>query len=230
MFKDPKLSTAVAGHAPGRRPLRGPFKVVAVKGNVATLLDPETKQTLKDVHGDFMIGVPGLVDDTERVIQLEADDGGCRASAGQLLAARLVPQGAGAAEGLAPRVKARMREVAVGRLVAYQGEEEKRCRLGKVLSVAEDLSSGTVHVYVAEVDGRLQVVWSAAYDSQEGADVQRQRVETLEAKRVLGVVELNKGVLNHAAASRLARAGWRLDEATVKHGALAAVAQHALSA
>ena len=126
MFKDPKLSKAVAGHAPGRRPLRGPFKVVAVKGNVATLLDPETKQTLKDVHGDFMIGVPGLVDDIERVIQLEADDGSCRASAGQLLAARLVPQGAGAAEGLAPRVKARMREVQVGRLVAYQGEEARR--------------------------------------------------------------------------------------------------------
>ena len=106
--------------------------------------------------------------------------------------------------------------------MAYQGEEAKRCRVGKVLSVAEDLSSVTVHVYTAEVDGRLQVVWSAAYDSQEGADFQRQRVETLEAKRVLGVVDLNKGVLNHAAASRLARAGWRLDESTVKHGALAA--------
>merc|ERR1711882_7996 len=61
-----------------------------------------------------------------------------------------------------------------------------------------------------------------AYDSLEGADFQRQRVETLEAKRVLGVVELNKGVLNHAAAGRLARAGWRLDESTVEHGALAA--------
>ena len=222
MFKDPKLSKAVAGHAPGRRPLRGPFKVQAVKGNVATLFDPETRQTLKDVHGDFLVGVPGLVDDTERALELEADDGRGRASAGQLFAARLVPGGAEASAALAPRVKTRMKEVKPGRLVAYQGEEARRCRVGKVLSVAEDLSSVTVHVYTAEVDGRLQVVWSAAYDGLEGADFQRQRVETLEAKRVLGVVELNKGVLNHAAASRLARAGWRLDESTVKHGALAA--------
>ena len=44
----------------GRRPLRGPFEVMAAKGNVATLRDPETQQTLKDVHGDFLIGVPGL--------------------------------------------------------------------------------------------------------------------------------------------------------------------------
>ncbi|CAK0840013.1 unnamed protein product, partial [Prorocentrum cordatum] len=224
LFKDPKLSKAVAGHAPGRRPLRGPFEVLSTKGNVATLRDPETQQVLKDVHGDFLVGVPGLVDDTERIVKLEEDDGRGRASAGQLLAARLAPGGGEAAEALAPRVKARMREVKVGRLVAYQGEEAKRCRVGKVLSLAEDLSSVTVHVYQAAVDGRLQVVWTAACDRQEGADFQRQRVETLEAKRVLGVVELNKGVLNHSAASRLARAGWRLDEGTVRHGALAAAA------
>eukprot|EP00959_Pyramimonas_sp_CCMP1952_P383497 8036153-Pyramimonas_sp.AAC.1 len=60
MFKDPKLSKAVAGHAPGRRPLRGPFEVLSTKGNVATLRDPETRQVLKDIHGDFLIGVPGL--------------------------------------------------------------------------------------------------------------------------------------------------------------------------
>ena len=91
-----------------------------------------------------------------------------------------------------------------------------------MLSLAEDLSSVTVHIYHAAVDGRLPVVRTAAYDSQQGADFQRQTVETVEAKRVLGVVELNEGVLNHAAASRLARAGWRLDESAVKHGALAA--------
>merc|ERR1711938_186674 len=123
MFKDPKMSSCPAGHAPGRRPLRGPFEVMAAKGNVATLRDPETQQVLKDVHGDFLIGVPGLVDDTERVIELEADDGRGRASAGQLLAARLQPADAGAPAGLAPRVKARMRDVKVGRLVAYEGEE-----------------------------------------------------------------------------------------------------------
>ena len=42
-----------------------------------------------------------------------------------------------------------------------------------------------------------------------------------EAKKMLGTVELHKGVLNHAAAGRMARAGWRLDEGTVEHGAFA---------
>ena len=50
----------------------------------------------------------------------------------------------------------------------------------------------------------------------------------MDANRVLGALELNNGVLNHAAASKLARAGWRLDESTVRHGALAAaVSAHA---
>ena len=123
---------------------------------------------------------------------------------------------------LPPRVRQRMRDTAVGRVVAYKGEGEWRCRLGKVLSIAEDLSSLTVHVYMAEVDGRLQVKWLPAFDSQEGADYQTQRKETVEAKRVLATVTLNNGVLNHASASQLSRAGWRLDEGTVQHGALVA--------
>ena len=146
MFRDPMLSKAVAGHAPGRRPLRGPFEALAAKGNVATLRDPDTKQVFKDVHGDFLIGVPGLVDDTEREIHLEGDDGRGRASAGQLFAARLLPGAADPAAAQAPGAKTRMKEVKVGRLVAYQGEEAKRCRVGKVLSPAEDLSPVTVHV------------------------------------------------------------------------------------
>ena len=57
--------------------------------------------------------------------------------AGQLFAARLVPGGAEASAALAPRVKTRMREVQPGRLVAYQGEEARRCRLGKVVFVGK---------------------------------------------------------------------------------------------
>ena len=115
MFKDPKLSKAVAGHAPGRRPLRGPFEALAAKGNVATLRDPDTKQVLK------VIGVPSLVDDMERVIHLQEDDGRGRASAGQLFAARLVPGAADTSAARAPRVKTRMKEVKVSRPAAYQG-------------------------------------------------------------------------------------------------------------
>ena len=38
MQRDPKLAKAAAGHAPGRRPLRGPFEVAATNGNAACLL------------------------------------------------------------------------------------------------------------------------------------------------------------------------------------------------
>eukprot|EP00974_Lingulodinium_polyedra_P089229 8652461-Lingulodinium_polyedra.AAC.1 len=78
-------------------------------------------------------------------------------------------------------------------MIAYEGEASRRCRLGKVLSVAEDVSSVTVHVHHARVDGRLQVVWQPAYTSLEGADFQQQMVETVESRRVLGTVELNNG-------------------------------------
>ena len=62
----PKLSKAVAGHAPGRRPLRGPFDVVAARGNVADIRDAATGGVIKGVHGDFLIGVPNMVGDAER--------------------------------------------------------------------------------------------------------------------------------------------------------------------
>ena len=207
MYKDPKMSKAVAGHAPGRRPLRGPFEVLAVKGNVATLRDPATKQVLKDIHGEFLLGVPGIVDDTERLLHVEKDDGQSRASAGQLVAARARAPAENPAAALPPRGRQRMRDSAGGRRVAYKGEGERRCRLGKVLSVAEDYSSLTVHVFLAEVDGRLQVKWLPAFDTQEGADFQTQRKETVEALRVLSAVTLNNGVLNHASSSQLNRAG-----------------------
>ena len=116
-----------------------------------------------------------------------------------------------------------MKGVAVGRIIAYEGETAKRCRIGKVLSVSEDQSEVSVHVYEARADHRLQVVWSPAFSVLEGAEYQQQVIETIPAARVLGTVELNRGVLNHASASRLHRAGWRLHEAVVKQGALVAV-------
>ena len=65
LYKDPKLSKAVAGHGPGRRPLRGPFVVKAAQGNRADLEDPVTGARLQSVHGDNLVGLPSLVDDTK---------------------------------------------------------------------------------------------------------------------------------------------------------------------
>ena len=68
---------------------------------------------------------------------------------------------------------------------------------------------------------RLQVAWSPQYSALEGHDYQQQVIDTVVAEKVLGVVELaNKGVLNHASATRIAKLGWRIGEAVVGRGCL----------
>ena len=70
---------------------------------------------------------------------------------------------------------------------------------------------------------KLQISWVPQYSAPEGTSYEQQVVETVPAARVLGVVELStKGVLNHASSSRLARQGWRVDEASVQRGGLVA--------
>ncbi|MEC7232780.1 MAG: hypothetical protein VXW31_07575, partial [Planctomycetota bacterium] len=179
----------------------------------------ETDLVLRDVHGDFLIALPGICENLEVEPDLPTD----RPSAGQLVEQSHAPSSR-VDSSLAPRVLARMKGVRHNRLVAFQAEAARRCRVGKVLSVADDRTSVTVHVYEARAGDRLQVIWEPAFAAVEGTDVLRQVVETLDAKRILGLVELSNGVLNHAAASRLARAGWRVDESTVQHGALQAAA------
>ena len=183
LYKDPQLSKQVAGHAPGKRPLRGPFVVVRVRGNKCDIKDAETACEIKDVHADYLVGLPGATEDLELVPEVPGE----RLSPGQLLELARRPKPA-AAELLAPRARARLKEVRPGRFVAYEAEGPKRCQIGKVLSVAEDLSSVTLHVFNARAGDRLQVVWEAAFSRLEGADVQSQVVETIEAKRILGPV------------------------------------------
>ena len=111
-----------------------------------------------------------------------------------------------------------MRGFHPGRFVAYEGETPKRCRVGKVLSILDDRSSVTLHVYGARADHRLQITWSPQYSTLEGAAYEQQILETIPASRVLGVVELSaKGVLNHAP-SPLAAAGQLIDMANASGG------------
>ena len=90
------------------------------------------------------------------------------------------------------------------------------CRVGKVLNVLDNRSAVTLHVYCARTDHRLQVAWSPQYSALEGHVYQQQVIETVAAEKVLGVVELSdKGVLNHASATQLAKLGWRIGETVV---------------
>ena len=117
-----------------------------------------------------------------------------------------------------------MEGVRPGRMIAYAREVPKRCRVGKVLSNSEDQRERdvTVHVFEARTNHRLQVVWQAAYSTLAGAEFQQQVLGSVPSTRVLGTVELHAGVLNHSSASRLHRAGWRIDEDTVEQGGLVA--------
>ena len=222
LYKDPKLTKAVAGHAPGRRPLRGPFVITEVvetsHGKVTNrvhMKDCETGLVLRDIHGETLISLPGAVDDLEISPDLEAD----RRSAGQLLEAARAPAVPDANAG--HRLQRRMRDVHVGRSIAYEAESKKFCRVGKVLAVGDDRSSVTIHMFQASAADRLQVVWTPAYSTLAGSDVETQVVKTIEAKRVLGVVELNKGIMNSRAANDLSRRGWRVCPASVDRGAVA---------
>ena len=87
LYSDPKLRKSCAGHAPGKRALRGLFEVRAVQGNKADLVYCETGVCLDGVHGDFLVAMPGLVDDNERPpLAVEPDDDATRPSLGRLLA------------------------------------------------------------------------------------------------------------------------------------------------
>ena len=65
LFKDPKMAKQVAGHAPGRRPLHGPYRVEAVRGNKADIRCCDSGCLLRDIHGDFLICIPGDTTDLE---------------------------------------------------------------------------------------------------------------------------------------------------------------------
>jgi hypothetical protein len=76
-------------------------------------------------------------------------------------------------------------------MIAYEGEAERRCRIGKVLAIGDGQSDVTVHVFHARCDGRLQVLWEPAYSVVPETDFQQQVKETIPAKKVLGTVERN---------------------------------------
>ena len=155
------------------------------------------------------------IDDYERAAPELVDDAGQaeRPSPGQLLeaAATAVVVPADAAE--SSRIRTRMRGVAAGRTIAYAAGStgnDKHCRIGKVKYASEDGSSVTVLVFRPRLDhSRFRLLWEQAYADEAGI------LETIAIKRVLGTVELNGGVLNHASSRRLEKAGWRLEEGTI---------------
>ena len=163
MLRDPALTKAIAGHAPGKRPAEGPFEIVAQRGNSVDLVEMSSGRERKEVHAETLIYLDGEVADYERRRVLRAKRGdipepsaeGERPSFGELMERRdrspaekaVVPPALVPAS--AERTRARLREVALGRHVAYSGEVPKRCRVGQITAIDNDAQLLTVHVHAA---------------------------------------------------------------------------------
>jgi hypothetical protein len=118
-----------------------------------------------------------------------------------------------------PRPKpGKLDRVSPGQFVAYSAErpKDRRCRIGKIRTVTRAEAQLVVHRYRPLSDGRLRVAWRPMFHTA-GVEVMGQgdtpSLETVKVQQVLMVVQLHDGgVLSHAAARSLDKAGWRLDE------------------
>ena len=120
MYADPKLRKGVAGHGPGKRPLRGPFRVVSVVGQKCRLEHADSGVALADtVHAEALVALPAEVEDYKSgapkpPLELEADAANDRRSPGQLAEARDAPAPADSVDATA--VRRRLRQLQLGRM------------------------------------------------------------------------------------------------------------------
>ena len=91
----------------------------------------------------------------------------------------------------------------------------KKCSVGKVITVSRQENLIIVHRYRPLADGRLRVRWLPAftvggYEVLGEGDVAAK--ENVKAGQIVSIIELNDGVVSHAASRKLDNAGWRYDE------------------
>ena len=157
------------------------------------------------VNGQFLVGVPGAIDDLEaelpeipEELEIAPDIPGDRQSLGTMLENR--GKTAEAESHLGAYDKARMKGVDEGRIIAYKTETPHRCRLGKVLAVTEDRKSVTVQPYKAHWKG-FKIQWEPQIDElnqDAGGTFSSQVKETISHRDVLQLVVLSqKGELNY---------------------------------
>ena len=210
----------------GKPPLQ-PAAVEAVRGRHADCRRLVDKVLVRGVHFENLVALPEEIDNWEGAerLPLELDSAAepsGAASLGQMIdaAAQGRPtRGLPLELEARPAARARLRGLEKGRHVVYAGEARRRCRVGRVIEVASAEGRLTVHRYGAAVGGRLTVQWVPLYVGDDGLPVRvagaRPLLQEIGTAAVLAVVDLHSGVLGHAAAARLARAGWRVEDAAV---------------
>ena len=94
----------------------------------------------------------------------------------------------------------------------------KKCSVGKVITVSRQENLIIVHRYRPLADGRLRVRWLPAF-TVGGNEVLGEgdvaAKENVKAGQIVSIIELNDGVVSHAASRKLDNAGWRYDETGV---------------
>ena len=90
----------------------------------------------------------------------------------------------------------------------------KRCRIGRIRVLLDAVA--VVHQYHPVHDARLRVKWYPLFRKPTGEiniDPSGEAVvEDVPYRRVISIVEMNSGVINHASARALDRNGYRIDE------------------
>ena len=220
LWKDPKDGKHISGHGPGKRPLRGPFRVTRLEGHRAWLFDPTTKTTLPRIHADNLIGCPGLtsLDDAEDSLQTRPpfdvlpDADGDRPSLSRLLLEKRERRASGKPLVASDIISKRTQDVKPGRFILYIVDEHlKHIGLGKVLNVSTPPTEATVHVYLPAKEHQFQTSWQPQFSNIGASGYVNQTIETVPFSRILGTTERSeKGVILHSDATRLAKKDWRM--------------------
>ena len=96
--------------------------------------------------------------------------------------------------------------------------QETLSTLGKVWAITKADTPVQVHKFIAKWDDRLRVKWAPLFYGQNGEETTevggKPSLEAIAIKQVLAEVQLHDGVLGHAVARRLDKAGWKVAEAS----------------
>ena len=118
-----------------------------------------------------------------------------------------------------PKAKGKLDKLSAGQYIAYSlSRPGKVCTVGRVWTITRAEASIVVHKHKPSTDGRLRVKWRPVFTAQTEAGGHEvldagaaPSLEQITVQQVLAVVQLHDGVMSHAAARRLDKAGWTLD-------------------
>ena len=218
IYRDPRAK-AVGGRTPWKEPLSDPCVVEEVYGNRAKLRREDGTE-VPEAHLEDIVVVPGTAKLLERdALDLEAPEPvEENRSLGQMIEAPDPPEQAQKGKGKG-RGLGKLDKLAVGLYVAYDpAVGKKTCRVGRITAIMKAEAEVAVHKHRAVSDCRLRVKWVPLFWSapDEGGEEQagqgtRPSIDNVGVKRVLSVIQLHDGVMGHAVARRLDRAGWTLE-------------------